>query len=189
MEQEQEKPNRVKKARVKSLDGGAKAAKTRKPELKEVVRARWQDPVLREKMLSRNAEARAARKAAGKPINTSRANIPDGMRRDQAKRFWRQARFEASLTMRKLAKAGVIDENTPAEAQEALHAALAVMRSPMDQKTTLAAARLVLDFTKAKPASKSEVTINTAEEWLSHVTRDNEQGTDEEDAGDAQASA
>jgi hypothetical protein len=44
---------------------------------------------------------------------------------------------------------------------------------PQDQKLKLAAARLVLDFTKSKPASKSIVAVDEAEAWLSKIAEDN----------------
>jgi hypothetical protein len=154
--------------------------------MSERFRKMWQDPAMREKMLSRRAEVAAERKAAGNPINPSHAGVPWGMRRAQVKRFQKQARLEATLSMKKLTKAGVLTDDTAPEAREALHTALEVMRMPGDPKSKLAAARLVLDFTKAKPASKSEVTINTAEEWLAQVTEVNEQITY---VGDAEASS
>jgi hypothetical protein len=103
----------------------------------------------------------------------NRAGIPQGMNLEQAKRFWRQARFEATLAMKKLEAAGVLDD-ADEQSREALRYAIEKIKD----KTTapahgLMAARLVLDFTKAKPAQKSEVTINKAEEWLEAVTADN----------------
>jgi hypothetical protein len=109
------------------------------------------------------------------------------MVRSQAKWFWRQARFEATLTMKKLDKAGVLNDADD-QAREALHAALSIMRMEIAQKDRLAAARLVLDFTKAKPAQRTELTVNKAEEWLAQVTQQNEKA-DQGDAGDAQASS
>ncbi len=53
-----------------------------------------------------------------------------------------------------------------AAAQEALETSLTVMRGPVSAGDKLKAARQVLDFTMAKPVSKSEVTVNSAEEWL-----------------------
>lgn len=115
--------------------------------------------------------------AASTGIKT-RSGVPDGMRKSQAKVFWKQARFEAALTMNKLEEAGVIN---PADtmANEALKEALTIMRMPIAQKDRLSAARLVLDFTKAKPAQKTELTVNKAEEWLAAVTEDNAGKTNE----------
>ena len=49
---------------------------------------------------------------------------------------------------------------------EALKAAVEIMREPGQNRDRLTAARMVLDFTKTKPAAKSEVTIGKAEAFL-----------------------
>ena len=54
-------------------------------------------------------------------------------------------------------------------AKAALETAVEVMRVPGDNRERVAAARLVLDFCKQKPASKNEVTIGKAEEFLSSL--------------------
>ena len=51
-------------------------------------------------------------------------------------------------------------------AVEALKAAVEIMREPGQNRDRLTAARMVLDFTKTKPAAKSEVTIGKAEAFL-----------------------
>ncbi len=139
--------------------------------------ATWADP-----------ERAEARRQAIRDNTPGRFGIPNGMNKKQAKFFWRQARFEAALTMNKLEKAGVLDD-ADEMSREALKEALAIMRMPIQQKDRLAAARLVLDFTKAKPAQRTELTVNKAEEWLAAVTEANGKEADEGDAGDAQASA
>jgi hypothetical protein len=111
--------------------------------------------------------------------------------RKQARWFWRQARFEATLTMKKLIAAGIVSEDE-VQGNKALHYVLSVMKAPVDQKIGLQAARTVLEWTRPKPVSKSEVTINKAEEWLEAVTSDNERippEVNETDAGDAKASS
>lgn len=147
------------------------------------LKALWADPEWRAKMVAKNrARAIPAMQKAGQ-----RFGVPDGMRKSQAKWFWRQARFEASLTMNKLEKAGVISLTDDVQAAEALHYALTVMRGPQQQRDGLAAAALVLKYTKSPPASKSIVTVNKAEEWLAAISESNAE-TDESDAGDAEAS-
>ena len=54
-------------------------------------------------------------------------------------------------------------------AKEALTTAVEVMRTPAADRERLAAARLVLEFTEAKPAAKSEVTLHQAEAWLEEL--------------------
>ena len=60
--------------------------------------------------------------------------------------------------------------------KEALKTAVEVMRVPGETRERLAAARLVLDFTKSRPASKSEVTIGKAEEFLASLLTEDESG-------------
>lgn len=97
-----------------------------------------------------------------------RSNVPDGMRKEDAEKAWEEARRKARIDMANLKKAGVVDE-TDARAEEALLATLEVMRSPMNQDHKLKAARQVLEWTKAKPVAKSEVTVNAAEAWLASI--------------------
>ena len=93
--------------------------------------------------------------------------------------------------MKKLIAAGVVSEDE-VHGNKALHYALSVMKAPVDQKIGLQAARTVLEWTRPKPVSKSEVTINKAEEWLAAVTSENERippEVNEKDVGDAEASS
>lgn len=116
---------------------------------------------------------RTHRKAMGKRrdggVYTN--GYPGGFDYDRYISVRRTARFKATMTMKKLDAAGILDD-ADAQAREALHKALEVMRMPLPAKDLLAAARLVLDFTKAKPAQKQEITVNTAEEWLQAVVED-----------------
>ena len=61
------------------------------------------------------------------------------------------------------------DENENSHAKEALEAAVEILRTPGQTRDRLTAARLVLDFTKSKPVSKSEVTVGKAEAFLSSL--------------------
>ena len=45
---------------------------------------------------------------------------------------------------------------------------------PTEQRTKLAALSKVLEFTKAKPASKTDLRINNAEAWLEGVLADHQ---------------
>jgi hypothetical protein len=62
-------------------------------------------------------------------------------------------------------KFGVEDEY----AKEALGTAVEVMRMQGETRERLSAARLILDFTKQKPASKSEVAVAKAEDFLASL--------------------
>ena len=75
--------------------------------------------------------------------------------------------------MNKLEDAGVLDDMDEM-AKAALKESLAIMKNGLTAtKEKLVAARLVLDFTKAKPAQKQDITVRSAEEWLDEVVKDN----------------
>ena len=63
-------------------------------------------------------------------------------------------------------------------AKNALQTAVEIMAVPGETRERLAAARLVLDFTKSKPASKQEVTIGKAEEFLASLLDEDENGSE-----------
>lgn len=127
----------------------------------EASKARWADPVIRAKMLD------AVRNKRG---DTSRFGIPNGMRREEAEAAWSWATFYANKVTKIMKEQGIIEEDPKVE--KAFTAAVEVLESPMSQNIKLQAARLILDFTKAKPASKAEITVAKAEDWLQSVTRD-----------------
>jgi hypothetical protein len=91
-----------------------------------------------------------------------------GMKRSSARQRWTEARRKAREDMAKIKEKLVLSE----AAEEALEGALVVMRSPQNQGIKLQAAKLVLDFTMAKPESKSKVTVQSAEDWLETLVND-----------------
>lgn len=110
----------------------------------------------------------------------TRAGVPDGMRKDEAMARWAKARASAKKTIEVLkVKTNLLGEDD-GKAEDALETALTIMRGPNnDQKMKLAAARLVLEFTKAKPASKSIVAVDDAEAWLTKIAEDDDKEADE----------
>ena len=64
--------------------------------------------------------------------------------------------------------------------KEALSTAVEIMRLVGETRERLAAARLVLDFTKSKPASKSDVSISKAEDFLASLLNEDEQKNEQE---------
>jgi hypothetical protein len=134
-----------------------------KPGTAAANKALWADPVWRAMMMEK-------RKAAGVLARgfSSRYGVPDGMRKVEADKLCAVAHESAKDTMSELKKSGAIGDLDP-RAEEALQSAIEVMRKPGSKSVQLTAARLVLDFTKSKPASKSEISVNKAEEWLAQV--------------------
>ena len=103
-------------------------------------------------------------KSAG-GLTLGRANF---MTAEQSDRQWIIARKKARKDMEVIKQKIVLTD----AAEEALEATLVTMRSPMSQQVKLAAAKLVLDFTMAKPVSKSEVSVNAAEAWLASIGKE-----------------
>lgn len=122
-----------------------------------------------------NAMFKSLRELSGGLINPYRRGVFDGHTKATAEPIWHQAREEAKVIMKHLKDNGMVDIPTDkytGYAEEALEAAITVVRTPTNEQQRLAAARLVLDFTKSKPVAKNEVTVKTAEDWLSNVLED-----------------
>ena len=98
------------------------------------------------------------RKNPGRPQGT-----PDGYTLEAITPIRKQAKADAERIVALMAKDNEIDD---VYAVEALKAAVEIMREPGQNRDRLTAARMVLDFTKTKPAAKSEVTIGKAEAFL-----------------------
>lgn len=99
-----------------------------------------------------------------------RMNTPDGMRKQDAVLAWAEARRKAQIHMANLKKAGLLPEDDLV--QKATLATLEIMESPMNQDMKLKAARQLLEWFKAKPVAKSEVTVNAAEAWLASIAEE-----------------
>ena len=112
------------------------------------------------------------RKNAGRP-----KGVPDGFRREQIEPIRDKAKKEAKQVVKIMAEKYEIEDDY---AKEALTTAVEVMRVPGETRERLAAARLVLDFTKTRPVAKSEVTIGKAEEFLASLLDENEQEPSED---------
>lgn len=111
------------------------------------------------------------RKNGGRPKGT-----PDGYTLEAITPIREQAKKDAERIVAKMTKDNNIDDEY---AIEALKAAVEIMREPGQNRDRLTAARMVLDFTKTKPAAKSEVTIGRAEAFLeSLLVSDDEEEQD-----------
>jgi hypothetical protein len=108
-----------------------------------------------------------------------RRGIPDGFggRKDEVIRIRQTARAEAREIVAYMKKNDMIAEDPRAE--EALESMIEVVRAKDDEgmhlhgvQHRIAAARTVLDFTKQRPATKSDVTLTKAEDFLSAVVAD-----------------
>ncbi len=101
--------------------------------------------------------------------------MPDGHRKETIAPLREEAKLEAKKVVEIMSdKFDIEDEH----AKEALKTAVEVMRVDGATRERLQAARLVLDFTKSKPAAKSEVTIGKAEDFLASLLADDEKEAD-----------
>lgn len=129
---------------------------------------KWADPEYRARVAA--GQAKANKRKQENPKANWRYGIPDGMRREEAEAEWAFARMYA----KEVTKIMIEKEQIPDDPKvtKAFEAAVEVLESPMSQAIKLQAARLLLDFLKAKPAQKNEVTVKNAEDWLAQVIND-----------------
>jgi hypothetical protein len=143
----------------------------KRPKMAETQRAKWAEasPEKRAAWAAAIAESTRRRAESQDPSNW-RTGIPHAMRRDEAEAEWAFARMYAKEVTKIMVDEKLIPEDPKVE--KAFTAAVEVLESPMSQAVKLQAARLILDFCKAKPVAKSEVTVKSAEDWLAQVTAD-----------------
>ena len=108
------------------------------------------------------------RKNAGRP-----RGVPDGYRKEQIEPIRKRVKAESKRIVKIMAEQYNIEDEY---AKAALETAVEVMRMVGDNRERVAAARLVLDFTKQKPASKNEVAISKAEDFLASLVEDDDDG-------------
>lgn len=112
------------------------------------------------------------RKNAGRP-----KGVPDGYRKEQIEPIREKAKVESKRIVEIMAKEHNIEDEY---AKAALETAVEVMRVPGDTRERIAAARLVLDFTRSKPAAKNELSISKAEDFLASLIEDDDDGQETE---------
>ena len=108
------------------------------------------------------------RKNAGRP-----SGVPDGHTKESIEIQRNQAKKDAKKVLQIMKDNGEDFEDIRAE--EALEAAVEIMRTEGGARDRLSAARLVLDFTKQKPVTKSDVTVGKAEDFLENLLAEEEQ--------------
>ncbi len=131
--------------------------------------------------LMKTPEGRALRKewSTKKRKNGGRPQgVPDGHTAETIVPVRAQAKKDAEKVVKIMSEKYNIEDEYQ---KEALQTAVEVMRIDGQTRERLAAARLVLDFTKSKPASKSDVSISHAEDFLASLLTD-EESTDEQAA-------
>ena len=102
--------------------------------------------------------------------------VPDGYRKEQIEPIRQEIKAEARKVVKIMAEQFNIEDEY---AKTALETAVEVMKTPGENRERVAAARLVLDFTKSKPSAKSEVSISKAEDFLASIMTDDEENGQE----------
>ena len=121
------------------------------------------------------------RKNGGRP-----KGVPDGHTAESIKPIREQAKKDAIKVVDIMTdKYNIEDEYQ----KEALTTAVEVMRCEGQTRERIAAARLVLDFTKSKPATKSNVSISKAEDFLASLLDDEGSNDETEAEGNTQTPA
>lgn len=149
----QKRRPRVKKLKLYPRALGYKGG-VKNPGVAAAQKANWANPEWRATMMEKRRLQGIIRKGKTEVLN-------------------RAAEESAKETMSQLKKSNVLTD-LDAAGELALLATLEVLRKPGDKRTKLAAARQILEWTRAKPAAKSDVTINAAEEWLKAVATQND---------------
>lgn len=101
--------------------------------------------------------------------------VPDGWGRRKAElaAVRERAAAEARHIMTIFKERGIVTENDDPRAVEALGTAVEIMRDvAASAKDRLAAGRTLLEWLKAKPSIKTEVTVSKPEDWLREVLDD-----------------
>lgn len=110
--------------------------------------------------LSEYAKTKGTKKR-GRPVG-----VPDGHSAATIAPIRKKAKIEAKRVVKIMSEKFNIEDQYE---KEALETAVEVMRMDGQVRERLAAARLVLDFTKSKPATKSDVSISKAEDFLASL--------------------
>jgi len=111
------------------------------------------------------------KKNSGRPVG-----VVDGYTAEQLVPIREKARKEAERIVAIMSEQFDVDDF----GKEALQAAVAIMREPAQNRDKLTAARLVLDFTRSKPAASVEVTVGKAESFLSSLLIEHDGPQDEQ---------
>lgn len=128
---------------------------------------------------NKTPEERAALSAklnAGRDLKAQAAKggrktgVPFRLTSQQHTQLLAEQQPEIERIMNKMAEQGILPDDP--RAVEAMEETMKVLRASQAEKIKLAAARLVLDFTKSKPTAKVEHTVKSAEDLLDEMADD-----------------
>ena len=144
----------------------------RVPAKPEAQRKLWQDPEHRAKMIA--ARRRSIEDRRKNPDRYSRLGVPNEMHKDEAAKAWAVAQSLADAAIGGLEVQGVLEasplpDTEEALAKAALHEVAMIALGPVNRRTKMSALKVLLSFTKARPAQRVAARITTPEEWLRAV--------------------
>ena len=140
------------------------SAPPRKP--KTATRGPWAKMTPEERK-AYSATIRAKRRPESYANVGRKPGVPFALTAAQAQELAEQQNPEIQRILKKMAEQGQLPDDP--RAVEALEETLKVLRSEATAKDKLGAARLLLDFTKAKPTARIEHTVRTAEDFLDEI--------------------
>jgi hypothetical protein len=129
----------------------------RRPNQAIAMKTRWADPAFRAKQIASRQRIDRARH----PERYSRAGVPNGMRKADAQALWDKATTLADAAMKRLEEQGVVERVVIPDtdddiAKKALREAFTLALGPGNVRDRLAAARLVLTYTKPRPLTVAD---------------------------------
>lgn len=90
------------------------------------------------------------------------------MRKEDAEPLWVQAKQQAKKDLKNLMEK-FPDQFENDIVKEAVEATLECLRSPLNNDLKLRAARQILEWFKAKPVAKADITVNKAVDFLASL--------------------
>jgi hypothetical protein len=149
------------------------------PSHSEALKAKWADPEYRAKMVERDHRREELRKAD--PERFSRLGVPNGMRKEEAKRLWAVAETQADKSIQTLKAAGVLPETATAQssvavpdtedgmAEAALREAFKLALGPTGTRAKLSALDIILQHTRLPPLSVLKLATGDAVSALDEI--------------------
>lgn len=116
------------------------------------------------------------RKNGGRPVG-----VPDGHTKESISPLRVESRIYAKRVVELMSKEYNIEDEYQ---KEALETAVSILRLDGQTRERLSAARLVLDFTKSKPVSKTDVSISRAEDFLASLLTEESNKNEQTTTGD-----
>jgi hypothetical protein len=141
------------------------------------MKAMWASPEGKAKMAER--DALVAEQRAADPTKFTRTGVPTGYTKATVAPLLAEAGLRADRFIQKMkdeeiipADDVVVPGSDEAKAEAALREAYVMAIGPFDRQSKLAACRTVLEWTRAKPASKASISVNSSEDWLAAIHAD-----------------